>query len=64
MSFYYHKRITLIPRVLHLNISSHGWSWSFGGRRAHITRDSHGRRSAAVRLPGGFTWRRDSRRRR
>ncbi|MFI1830812.1 DUF4236 domain-containing protein [Streptomyces sp. NPDC020412] len=62
MPFHYHKRITLIPKLLHVTISRHGWSWSLGGRRAHLTRDSHGRRSAAVRLPGGFSLRRDSRR--
>ncbi|WP_329024477.1 DUF4236 domain-containing protein [Streptomyces sp. NBC_00690] len=64
MSFNYHKRITLIPKLLHLTIGTHGWSLSLGGRRAHLTRDSHGRRGAAVRLPGGFTWRRHSRRHR
>lgn len=62
MSLYYHKRITLIPKLLHLTVSSHGWSWTFGGRRARVTGDSHGHRSASVRLPGGFTWRRHSRR--
>ncbi|WP_327679129.1 DUF4236 domain-containing protein [Streptomyces sp. NBC_00467] len=60
MSFNYHKRITIIPKLLHLNIGSHGWSWTLGGRRAHLTRDSHGHRSASVRLPGGFSWRRHS----
>ncbi|MFE7130978.1 DUF4236 domain-containing protein [Streptomyces sp. NPDC057638] len=64
MPIHYHKRITVIPRLLHLTISSHGWSWTLGSRRAHITRDSHGRRSTAVRLPGGLTWRRHARRRR
>ncbi|MER5767211.1 DUF4236 domain-containing protein [Streptomyces sp. NPDC001985] len=62
MSFHYHKRITVIPKLLHLNIGSRGWSWTVGTRRAHITRDRHGRRTTAVRLPGGFTWRRRSRR--
>jgi hypothetical protein len=63
MSFHYHKRITLIPRLLHLNIGSHGWSWTLGTRRAHITRDRHGRRTTSVRLPGGLRWNRHSRRR-
>ncbi|MFI1396974.1 DUF4236 domain-containing protein [Streptomyces sp. NPDC020681] len=62
MSIYYHKRITIIPKVLHLNVSSHGWSWTFGSRRAHVTRGSGGQRSASVRLPGGFSWSRHSRR--
>ncbi|MER5888267.1 DUF4236 domain-containing protein [Streptomyces sp. NPDC001941] len=56
MSFHYHKRITLIPRVLHIEVSNHGWSWHLGGRRAHATGNSHGHRSASVRLPGGFSW--------
>ncbi|MFI1864877.1 DUF4236 domain-containing protein [Streptomyces jumonjinensis] len=62
MPFHYHKRITLIPKVLHLHIGRHGWSWTLGNRRAHITGDRHGRRTTAIRLPGGFTWRRRSRR--
>ncbi|MFE3094253.1 DUF4236 domain-containing protein [Streptomyces sp. NPDC059248] len=62
MPFHYHKRITVIPKLLHVTISRHGWSWSFGGRRAHITGDRRGPRGGAVRLPGGFTLRRDRRR--
>jgi hypothetical protein len=62
MSIYYHKQITLIPRLLHLSISSHGWAVRFGTRRAQVTRHSGGGHSASVRLPGGFSWRRSSRR--
>ncbi|MCP3820846.1 DUF4236 domain-containing protein [Streptomyces sp. A3M-1-3] len=62
MSFYYHKRITIVPKLVHLNVSNRGWSVTFGSRRAHVTRDSHGHRSASVRLPGGFSWRHRSRR--
>ncbi|MER6999017.1 DUF4236 domain-containing protein [Streptomyces sp. NPDC000410] len=62
MSIYYHKQITIIPKLLRLNIGTHGWSVSLGTRRAHVTRHSGGRRSASVRLPGGFSWRRSSRR--
>lgn len=62
MSFHYHKRITLIPRLMHLNITTHGWSLSLGTRRARVTRDSGGHHSASVRLPGGFSWHRSSRR--
>ncbi|MFC5803396.1 DUF4236 domain-containing protein [Streptomyces formicae] len=63
MSIYYHKRITIIPKLLHLNIGTHGWSMSLGTRRAHVTRDSSGRQSASVRLPGGVSWRRSLNRR-
>ncbi|MFD6418218.1 DUF4236 domain-containing protein [Streptomyces sp. NPDC060194] len=56
MAFYYHKRIPVIPKLLHLNVTNHGWSWTFGGRRANITR---GRGHSSVRLPGGFSLRRD-----
>ncbi|MEU2432856.1 MULTISPECIES: DUF4236 domain-containing protein [unclassified Streptomyces] len=56
MSIYYHKRITIIPKLLHLNIGTHGWSMSLGTRRAHVTQDSSGRRRASVRLPGGVSW--------
>ncbi|MCX4514882.1 DUF4236 domain-containing protein [Streptomyces sp. NBC_01619] len=62
MSLYYHKRITIIPRLMHLHIGTHGWSLSLGTRRARVTRSSDGRSSASVRLPGGFSWRRSSRR--
>ncbi|ANW17535.1 DUF4236 domain-containing protein [Streptomyces clavuligerus] len=64
MPFHFHKRITLVPKLLHLNVGPHGWSLTLGGRRAHLTRDSHGRHGMAVRLPGGFVWRRRVRRRR
>ncbi|MFD7445603.1 DUF4236 domain-containing protein [Streptomyces sp. NPDC059909] len=40
----------------------HGWSLSVGTRRAHVTRDSSGHQRASVRLPGGFSWSRSSRR--
>ncbi|MGV9314214.1 DUF4236 domain-containing protein [Streptomyces sp. NPDC003691] len=62
MPFHYHKRITVIPKLLHVTISPRGLSWSLGGRRAHVTRHSGGGRSASVRLPGGFSLRRDSHR--
>ncbi|MFD7613487.1 DUF4236 domain-containing protein [Streptomyces sp. NPDC059828] len=62
MSIYYHKRITIIPKLLHLNISDRGWAMSFGTRRAHVTRHSGGHRSASVRLPGGFSWHKSSHR--
>ncbi|MFJ3583304.1 DUF4236 domain-containing protein [Streptomyces sp. NPDC090127] len=64
MSIYYHRQITIIPKLLRLNIGTHGWSVSFGPRRAHLTRHSGGGRSASVRLPGGLTYRRSLRRRR
>ncbi|MCZ7457323.1 DUF4236 domain-containing protein [Streptomyces sp. WMMC940] len=63
MSLYYHKRITIVPKLLHLNIGTHGWSLSLGTRRAHITRGSGGHGRASVRLPGGFSWHRNFRRR-
>lgn len=63
MSIHYHKQITLIPKLLRLNIGTHGWSLSLGPRRAHLTQHSGGGRSASVRLPGGFSWRRRFRRR-
>ncbi|MFC8588050.1 DUF4236 domain-containing protein [Streptomyces sp. NPDC057217] len=63
MSIHYHKQITLVPKLLRLNIGTHGWSLSIGPRRAHVTHHGRGGRSASVRLPGGFTWRRHSRRR-
>ncbi|MGW7364956.1 DUF4236 domain-containing protein [Streptomyces sp. NPDC054841] len=59
MSIYYHKRITIIPKLMHLNIGTHGWSVSLGTRRARLTRDSGGNSNASVRLPGGFSWRRN-----
>ncbi|MEU9703879.1 DUF4236 domain-containing protein [Streptomyces sp. NPDC047981] len=64
MSIHYHKQITLVPKLVRLNIGSHGWSLSFGPRRAHITRHGGGGHSASVRLPGGITWRRRVRGRR
>ncbi|MFE7777164.1 DUF4236 domain-containing protein [Streptomyces sp. NPDC057445] len=63
MSIYYHKQITIIPKLMHLSISTHGWSVRFGTRRANVTRHSGGRHDASARLPGGFSWRRSSRRR-
>ncbi|MFE0426884.1 DUF4236 domain-containing protein, partial [Streptomyces sp. NPDC058953] len=58
----YHETKSRPHYVIHVTISRHGWSWSFGGRRAHITGDRRGPRGGAVRLPGGFTLRRDRRR--
>ncbi|MFI9121311.1 DUF4236 domain-containing protein [Streptomyces sp. WAC02707] len=63
MSIHYRKQITLVPKLLRLNIGSHGWSLSFGPRRAHVSYHGRGRHSTSVRLPGGFTWHRHSRRR-
>ncbi|MGK5630819.1 DUF4236 domain-containing protein [Streptomyces sp. URMC 123] len=63
MPVHYHQRVTLIPKLVHLHLGSHGWSVTIGPRRAHITLHKHGRRTASVRLPGGLVWRRSSRRR-
>ncbi|AVH98785.1 MULTISPECIES: DUF4236 domain-containing protein [Streptomyces] len=63
MSIHYRKQITLVPKLLRLNIGTHGWSLSLGPRRAHVAFHSRGGRSASVRLPGGLTWHRHSRRR-
>ncbi|MET8677917.1 DUF4236 domain-containing protein [Streptomyces sp. NPDC004647] len=60
MPIHYHKRITIIPKLVHLNIGAHGWSVSFGPRQANITWHRHGRHTTTVRLPGGFSWRRRS----
>ncbi|MEC4019224.1 DUF4236 domain-containing protein [Streptomyces sp. H27-D2] len=61
MSVHYHKRVTIIPRLVHLTINGHRWSLEYGSRRAHAVLGSHGRREASVRLPGGFSWHRRSR---
>lgn len=53
MSIYYHKQITIIPKLLRLNIGTHGWSLSFGPRRAHVTR--HSGRAQRVGATAGWS---------
>ena len=47
----FHRRITLIPRLLYLNISKSGFSLSIGKRGFSITFGKHGVRFTAG-LPG------------
>ncbi|MEV0146801.1 MULTISPECIES: DUF4236 domain-containing protein [unclassified Nonomuraea] len=52
MGWHFSKLIKVGP--FRVNLSRHGVSHSFGGRRFHVTSTPDGRRHVSVRLPGGF----------
>ncbi|GAB2927692.1 DUF4236 domain-containing protein [Nonomuraea fastidiosa] len=52
MGWHYSKSVKLGP--FRVDLSRHGISSSFGGRRFHVSATPDGRRHVSVHLPGGF----------
>lgn len=59
----FHKSIRILPGV-RLNISRHSLSITTGGKHEHTTVNTRGERTESVDLPGPFSWRHTSRRKR
>ncbi|WP_067487741.1 DUF4236 domain-containing protein [Actinomadura hibisca] len=56
MGWSYRKAIKVGP--FRINLSKRGVGHSVGGRGARYTRGADGRKHMTLRLPGGFSWRR------
>lgn len=64
MPIRFRKSIKLLPGV-RLNLGSKSASLTFGGKHTpHLTINNKGQRTESVDLPGPFSWRKTSRRRR
>lgn len=63
MPIRFHKSFPVLPGV-RLNVNGHSLSLTTGGKHAHYTASTNGRRTESVDLPGPFSWRRVTTRRR
>lgn len=62
MPITFRKSFRILPGV-RLNINAKSLSVTFGGKHGpHYTRSSTGRRTTSMDLPGGFGWRKTTRR--
>jgi len=62
MPITFRKSFRVLPGV-RVNIGLHSWSITLGGKNTpHYTRSSTGRRTTSWNLPGGFGWRKTTRR--
>ncbi|WP_414167236.1 DUF4236 domain-containing protein [Streptoverticillium reticulum] len=64
MPLLFRKSFTLVPGLLRLNVNRKSVSVSVGPRGLARTYSSTGRRTTSVDLPGPFSWRTTSHRRR
>ncbi|MFC1415688.1 DUF4236 domain-containing protein [Streptacidiphilus cavernicola] len=63
MPIRFHKSFRIFPGV-RLNVNGHSMSVTTGGKHVHVTENTRGQRTESVDLPGPFSWRRVSSRRR
>ncbi|MFC1411479.1 DUF4236 domain-containing protein [Streptacidiphilus sp. N1-12] len=63
MPLRFHKSFRILPGV-RLNINGHSMSITAGSGREHMTVNTKGRRTSSIDLPGPFSWRHTSSRRR
>lgn len=62
MPITFRKSFRILPGV-RLNINRRSWSITLGARNGpHYTRSSTGRNTTSMNLPGGFGWRKTTRR--
>jgi hypothetical protein len=62
MPLTFRKSFRIFPGV-RLNINRRSWSITLGGKNTpHYTHSSTGRRTTSMDLPGGFGWRKTTRR--